>query len=163
MKSLLIVRHAKSSWDSVIQKDFDRTLNERGHRDAPAMAERLKNKKVSIDAFVSSPATRALTTATYFAKAYGVNAESIIQIPELYHAPVKVFNEVIQQLDDRFDAIALFSHNPGITEFVNRLTDIKIDNMPTCAVFAVKADVNSWSDFNGAVKTFWFFDYPKNV
>ena len=59
--------------------------------------------------------------------------------------------------------VALFSHNPGITEFVNTLTaETKVDNMPTCSVFAVKADINSWQEFVDAKKELWFFDFPKN-
>ena len=159
MKSLLIIRHAKSAWDNPLQKDFDRPLNDRGHRDAPMMANRLKEKAIKIDAFVSSTANRALTTATYFAKTYG---KDIIEKPELYHASVSNFFRVIGSLDDQYNTIALFSHNPGITELVNLLTTIKIDDMPTCAVFAVKVSADSWAAFEQATKDFWFFDYPKN-
>ena len=161
MKQLLLIRHAKSSWDSLSQKDFDRPLNDRGHRGAPMMAKRLLDKKIDIDAFISSPAKRAFTTCKYFAETYNVKEKNIIAIPELYHAPVKNFYEVIINTDDVFNTIAIFSHNPGITEFVNELTDAAIDNMPTCGIFGVKAAISHWKDFEAAAKTFWFFDYPK--
>lgn len=161
MKSLLLIRHAKSTWDNPLMKDFDRPLNERGHRDAPMMAKRLQEKGITIEAFVSSTANRALTTATYFADAYGVKEQDIIKNPELYHAPVKTFLKVISSLDNKYNTIALFSHNPGITEMVNRLTNVRIDDMPTCAIFGVKASVDHWSDFEETAKDFWFFDYPK--
>jgi phosphohistidine phosphatase len=161
MKSLLLIRHAKSTWDNSLLKDFDRPLNERGHRDAPMMAKRLKEKGIEIDAFISSTANRALTTAIYFANAYGVKEQDIIKNSELYHAPVKTFLEVIDSLDDQYNTIALFSHNPGITELVNQLTHVRIDDMPTCAVFGVKASIDHWSAFEKAAKDFWFFDYPK--
>ena len=161
MKSLLLIRHAKSTWDNPLLKDFDRPLNERGHRDAPMMAKRLKKKEIKIDAFVSSPAKRALTTAIYFADAYGVKEKDIIKNPELYHASVETFLKVIHSLDDQYDTIALFSHNPGITELVNRLTHVRIDDMPTCAIFGVKAAIDNWSAFEKGGKDFWFFDYPK--
>ena len=145
-----------------MQKDFDRSLNERGHRDAPAMAKRLLDKKITIDAFISSPAKRAFTTCKYFAEAYAVKEKNIIIVPELYHASVNDFYNTIAKTDDAFSTIAVFSHNPGITEFVSGLTETKIDNMPTCGIFAVKAETHHWKDFKKSAKIFWFFDYPKH-
>jgi len=161
MKNLIIIRHAKSSWDIISQPDFDRPLNERGNRDAPLMAKRLLKRGVEIDAFISSPANRALSTAVYFAEAYNKKKKTIIQLDILYHAEVEVFNKVVEDVDDEYKTIALFSHNPGITYFVNTLTDSRIDNMPTCGIFAVKADIKTWKEFAGAKREFWFFDYPK--
>lgn len=163
MKKLLIIRHAKSSWDAAVQSDFDRPLNERGLKDAPAMAQRLLKKEVKIDQILSSPANRALTTATFFAKAYGIKTKKILEVPELYHAGIIVFNRVIDELDDDDKSVAIFSHNPGITDFVNSLTNVRVDNVPTCGIFAVKAAVKSWKDFGAAEKEFWFFDYPKSA
>lgn len=161
MKSLIIIRHAKSSWDFSTLNDFDRPLNERGHKDAPMMAKRLLDKKIAIDAFISSTAKRAFTTASYFAEAYNVKEKNIIKVPELYHAAPKVFYDVIETVNDTFNSIAVFSHNPGITDFVNQLTNARIDNMPTCGVFAVTIQTESWKNFAAAEKEFWFFDYPK--
>ncbi len=161
MKSLLIIRHAKSSWDLKTLNDFDRSLNERGHRDAPIMAERLLAKNVAIDLFVSSTANRALTTAIYFAEAYNKTENDILKIDELYHAIPDVFYKTIATISNSVDSVAIFSHNPGITEFVNELTPTKIDDMPTCGIFGIKINTNSWTDFSKAKKEFWFFDYPK--
>jgi phosphohistidine phosphatase len=166
MKQLLIIRHAKSSWDISIKSDFDRTLNERGHKDAHAMAKRLLDKQINIDAFISSTAKRAFTTATYFAEAYkkaGYKSFGLIGKEELYHAPPPVFEKVITHADNSFDTIAIFAHNPGITEFVNGLTTTRIDNMPTCGIFAVTINTNKWGCFIDADKSFWFFDYPKII
>jgi phosphohistidine phosphatase len=161
MKNLLIIRHAKSSWDNITQQDFDRPLNDRGTRDAPVMAKRLLKRDIEIDAFVSSPANRALSTATYFAETYEKKQKHIIQVETLYHAEVTTFYKVVSELVDDLKTVAIFSHNPGITEFVNSLTTSRIDNMPTCGIFAVKADIKKWKDFASATKVFWFFDYPK--
>lgn len=142
------------------QDDFDRPLNERGMKDAPMMAQRLVDKEVTIDAFISSPAKRALTTANFFVDAY--HAKGKLQtIQKLYHAHSNIFYEVIAGIDDSADTVAVFSHNPGITAFVNELTKTKIDNMPTCGVFAVRVETDHWKDFWPAKKSFWFFDYPK--
>ena len=162
MKTLLTIRHAKSSWENAITNDMDRPLNERGRRDAPAMAQRLLGSGVRIDLFISSPAKRAKTTAELFVHEFGGAREDILFVPDLYHAPARTFRDVIITLDDRFDTIAIFSHNPGITAFVNTLTSVRVDNMPTCGIFAVKSEVASWTEFITTGKEFWFFDYPKN-
>lgn len=143
------------------QDDFDRPLNERGTKDAPMMAQRLVDKKISIDAFIASPAKRALTTGNFFADTFKAKPGSLQTVQKLYHAHPAIFYEVIAAIDDSVETAAIFSHNPGITAFVNELTKTKIDNMPTCAVFAVKAETDHWKDFWPAKKSFWFFDYPK--
>lgn len=163
MKQLIIIRHAKSSWDFSVLNDFDRPLNERGHKDAPMMAKRLLQKKITIDAFLSSTAKRAFTTATYFAKEYGIKESSIIRKEELYHAPPKIFYKVINEANNALDTIAVFAHNPGITDFVNELTSVRIDNMPTCGIFMITVDTDSWKNFETAKKTFVLFDYPKSI
>ncbi len=163
MKQLLVIRHAKSSWDFSILSDFDRQLNDRGHKDAPMMAQRILDKKIAIDAFIASSAKRAFTTATYFAKAYQQTEDSIIQDPELYHASANTLFNVISSTNNEYDSIAVFSHNPGITDFANELTDTKISDMPTCGIVAVKAICNNWGDFRIAKKEFLFFDFPKNL
>jgi phosphohistidine phosphatase len=162
MKTLLIIRHAKSSWDNAIVHDIDRPLNDRGKRDAPAMAQRLIKNGIHIDFFVSSPAKRARTTAEYFIREFGRPEKEIHFIPELYHAPVQTFKDVVYALDDQYSSSAIFSHNPGITAFANALTTVRLDNMPTCGIFAVRSAVDSWADFLSSDPSFWFFDYPKS-
>lgn len=161
LKTIVVVRHAKSD-QSFWGNDFERPLNERGRKDAPVMAQRLYNRNLTVDAFVSSPATRALSTARVFAAAFGKKDEDIVQVSSLYHAPSPVFYECILGLPEAWQHVALFAHNPGITNFVNTLTDaVQVDNMPTCGIFAVEADCDHWADFKQATKRFLFFDYPK--
>lgn len=161
-KIMILVRHAKSSWDNVALSDFERPLNDRGKKDAPVMAKRLLDKKIKIDAFISSPAKRARQTCNYFAKEFDLKKKNIITEPELYEAGNSNFYKVVEALKDKWKGIVLFSHNPGITSFANSLTDTRLDDMPTCAVFAVSIDAEQWSDFREAPKQFLFFDYPKN-
>jgi phosphohistidine phosphatase len=163
MKQLFIIRHAKSSWDISVLNDFDRALNERGHRDAPIMAKKLLDKNIAVDLFVSSTAKRAFKTATYFTEAYHKQEKDILKVDELYHAMPDVFYKTIVSLNDDYNNVALFAHNPGITEFVNELTKTQIDDMPTCGIFAIKVDSKTWSNFGKAKKEFWFFDYPKAI
>lgn len=162
MKTLLLIRHAKSSWDDISQSDFERPLNDRGKNDAPKMALRLRRREIEIDAFISSPAKRAKKTAEYFIKEFGGGTDDIILVSALYDAGTDNFSATIKDIDDKFTSAAIFSHNPGITAFANQLIDkAKIDNMPTCSIFSVKADVEKWKDFAKAKKEFLFFDYPK--
>jgi phosphohistidine phosphatase len=163
MKTVLLVRHAKSSWDTGALSDFERPLNDRGKKDAPDMAQRLVAKKIPIDTFIASPAKRAKRTAQLFVKEFNVSEEDIIYKSELYHAPPEAFYELIDKLEESQAHIAIFSHNPGITAFANTLTDdVELDNIPTCGVFAIKVEVEKWKDFKSAKKEFWFFDFPKH-
>lgn len=163
MKTLILVRHAKSSWGEAGIDDFDRPLNQRGKNDAPLMAKRLKDKKIDVDVFISSTAKRALRTAKYFAEEFDLDKKEIEQLSKLYGASVTAFLEVVNGINDKHKVAILFSHNPGITEFANTLTNIHIDNMPTCSIFAVQADTDKWVDFVRSEKKFLFFDYPKNL
>lgn len=161
MKQVILVRHAKSDWDSSIANDIDRPINEQGRQQAQVMAKKLLKKHIKVDAFISSPAVRAFTTASYFAEAYKTTATAIIKMPELYHAYSFDFFDVINNLDNSINNVVLISHNPGITDFANRLTETRIDHMPTCSVFAVQALTDDWKDFQKQKKKFLFFDYPK--
>lgn len=161
MKSLLIIRHAKSSWDTTTGKDFDRPLNDRGKRDAPEMANRLIERKITIDAFVSSTAKRAKKTAQLFAQQFQRSKEEIILLPELYEVTVAGLYKVATGLPDKCNSVAIFSHNPGVTEFVNTLTGTRIDDMPTCGIFAINIHSDTWKNFETAGKEYWFFHCPK--
>jgi len=163
-KTLLLVRHAKSSWDDPSQQDYDRPLNDRGKSDAPAMAKRLhKEKAIALDGIISSPAKRAFSTAKFFAEEFDIRKKNIIEAPGLYNATIDDFYAAVAGLDDSYKSVALFSHNPGITVFSNILTNTRIDDMPTCAIFALHVKADYWKDFKTAKKDFWFFDYPKNT
>jgi phosphohistidine phosphatase len=161
LKTLILVRHAKSDWGDPSLSDIDRPLNQRGKKDAPEMAKRLKERNLGLDAFITSPAKRARKTAQVFFKEFELKKERFIEEPGLYGASEAEFYEVIKNVKDKFDCIALFSHNPGLTDFANRLTETRIDNIPTSGIFAVKADCKNWSEFREAKKEFLFFDYPK--
>ena len=161
MKILLLIRHAKSSWDNSSLSDFDRPLNERGKEDAPKMAGRLKEKKIQVDAFVSSPAKRAKKTAKIFMKELGSDENDLILLPSLYEASVNDFYKAVEDLDDDINSAALFSHNPGITDFINSLDCSPVYNMPTCGVYAIEINTEKWKDFRQSEKKLLFFDYPK--
>src|SRR5271155_1967481 len=122
MKTLILVRHAKSSHTFGPASDFDRPLNERGFREASAMGKMLFKKKILIDQFVSSAALRAKTTAELFISEYNRKPKEIYFVPSLYHASPENFLALIQELSDNYEHVALFSHNPGITDFAISLS-----------------------------------------
>lgn len=163
MKTLLLVRHAKSSWTDPDMDDFDRPLNKRGKLAAPEMAERIVSRGTVPQLIVSSPAKRARSTAKIMAKEWNYPRQAILLEEELYLCYASTFLKVITKIDDDFDSVAIFAHNPGITDFANYLTEeMRIDNVPTAGIFAISADTDSWKDFDRAPKRFLFFDYPKN-
>lgn len=161
MKTLYLVRHAKSSWDNPLIDDFSRPLNERGQRDAPNMAKRLKEKKVVLDLLLTSSAVRTLITAQEMAKALNCEHHKMKARAELYHASPEKILAVLQQVDEQFDVVMLVGHNPGLTEFVNHLTDLAIDNVPTCGIVAFQLNIKSWKAFEMKEETMLFYDYPK--
>jgi phosphohistidine phosphatase len=161
MKVLILVRHAKSSHSFGVSSDFDRPLNDRGFKDASDMGKKLFKEHTRIDQFVSSPALRAKTTAELFVAEYDRKLKEILLVPSLYHANPEAFDEVVQKLEDVYNHVALFSHNPGITDYAGALSRAHISHMPTSSVFAVTAPVDSWKDFSLAEKSFLFFYKPE--
>jgi len=126
------------------------------------MAKRVKDKGIELDHLLSSPAKRARKTAKYFAEEFGFKKEDIQVVEELYGASLSEFLKAVSHINDKYKTVALFSHNPGITDFASSLTNVRVDDMPTCAVFALQIETGSWKDFAIAGKNFLFFDYPKN-
>lgn len=157
MKTLLLVRHAKSDWPVDVE-DFDRPLNELGMINAPKMANLLKDKSIVIENFISSPARRALHTCELFSEVferpYSTDAS-------LYNPRERNFENLIFGLDNTINSIAIFSHNNGISNFANSLTD-EIVNLPTSGVVGYEIDCDNWSDFATATKKFLYFYSPKN-
>jgi phosphohistidine phosphatase len=163
MKSLYVVRHAKSSWADPDKSDFDRGLNERGKRDAPRMAKRLKEKDIHPDLILSSPAKRAFSTAKRIAEVLSYPKKNIKTDQKLYHASEDTILSVIHSIKDKHNTVLLFGHNPGLTDFVNTLVaeETNIDNVPTCGVVAFNLFVELWQDVSWASAKMLFFDYPK--
>lgn len=161
MKTLYIVRHAKSSWDDPALRDFDRPLNDRGKKDAPMMGKRLRKRGITPDILISSSAKRARSTAKRIAQALNIDEKQVRLSDNLYHAGPDMILSVIQQLPDTAHSVMLFGHNPGLTDFVNQYIHVHIDNLPTCGIVAAKFSVQSWKDVGNAKGELIFFDFPK--
>jgi phosphohistidine phosphatase len=148
MKTLFLIRHAKSSWEHPGIRDFDRPLNERGQTDAPRMAQLLVKEGVKPDLLVSSPAKRALSTAIFFAHAFGLTEVQIMQEKNIYEAFPQEILRIISGLPDSAQTVLLFGHNPTLTEVANRfIEDDYIDNLPTCGIVKITSDAPNWSSF----------------
>ena len=161
MKTLVIVRHAKSSWDNAVLSDHQRSLSKRVLRDAPIMGARLAALGPPVDRVISSSATRALTTAELVTHEMGLPWDEIQIEDALYHATEEDMIDLINEQEDYLDGLMLFGHNPGMTYLVNGLSDLDLDNLPTCGVAVLQFDVNSWSEIGDVIATTADFDFPK--
>jgi len=141
MKTLVIIRHAKSSWDNRELSDHDRPLNRRGLRDAPVMGARLTEWGPPVDRVISSSAVRALTTAELITQEMGLPWDEIVIDEALYHASEEDLLEIIQEQEDYLDGLMMFGHNPGMTCLVNDLSELDLDNLPTCGVVTLQFDI----------------------
>jgi phosphohistidine phosphatase len=161
MKKLFLVRHAKSSWDYSELSDFERPLNQRGKRDSPFMAKLLSQQGVNPDLIISSPANRAITTAKYFCDPLDYKFQNLQIEPELYEATGNEILDIIADCDNKHKSLMLFSHNPGLTDLADQLSDKPIENIPTCGVVAFSLNINKWDEINKNNSKVIFFEYPK--
>jgi phosphohistidine phosphatase len=167
MKTLYLVRHAKSSWDDTELSDFDRPLNGRGKKDAPRMGKRLREKKVTPDIMLSSPAERALTTCKEIANVLDFPKGKIKTDKRLYHADEDQILQVIKELKDSprddEEVVMIFGHNPGLTEFANSLLNESLMNIPTCGVVHATLNIEHWRDIHFGCGQMLHFDFPKKI
>jgi phosphohistidine phosphatase len=134
MKTLTLLRHAKSSWDSPGLADSERPLSRRGERDAPLTARRIKDAEIRPSLILSSPAVRAWTTARSVASELHYPPEFLQREQDLYLASRRRLIEVIGRQDRGFNSLLLVGHNPGLTELANYLVPGLTDNVPTCGL-----------------------------
>ena len=161
MKTLYLLRHAKSSWDDGNLSDFDRPLNERGLRDAPIMGEILKNKIEQPELIISSSAKRAITTAEIIANSFNYDINKIIKEEKIYHSVVSDLMRIIYETHNTIERLMLFGHNPTFTLVVNYLSDKYIDNLPTCGFVQINFDLKSWEELESNTGKLILFEYPK--
>lgn len=163
MKTLYLVRHAKSSWKFSELDDFDRPLNRRGKRDAPMMGQRLQQQGVLPDLIISSPAERTRQTACTLAEAMGYSS-AIRYKDELYHASPEQLLAAVQSVDDAVTTLMLVGHNPGLTALVNRFTPHLIDNVVTAGIVAIEFSAERWAEVRANSKEqFLWYDFPKSM
>jgi len=144
MKTLFLVRHAKSSRDDPTVADRDRPLNDRGLRDAPKMGARLAKRDMRPELILSSPALRALTTAQLMARKLDYKTKDVLVDDRIYASSPRVLLEIIHGFDDKLKCVMLVGHNPELSELANRLSR-DITDMATCAVAEFEFDIKSWT------------------
>jgi phosphohistidine phosphatase len=160
MKTLFLVRHAKSSWDDNTLPDKDRPLNDRGKRNAPRMGKRLAKRDVKADLILSSPASRALKTAEIIAKKLDYRRKDIVVDDRLYPGAADDLLHIIHELGDKLNRVMLVGHNPALAELAHHLSS-DITDMPTCAVAELTFNAKSWRDVGDATLATVALEYPK--
>jgi len=162
MKQLILVRQAKSSWDDLSARDFDRDLNDRGRSDAYEMGERLAQRAFVPDAFVISASQRTRSSAHLMAEALNFPHADIQTKDDLYLANPSTMLKLIRQTPDHIQRLIVLAHNPGITELTNRMARTYINNVPTCGMAILEMNITSWMEA-GSRALLLDFDYPKRV
>ena len=161
MKTLYLLRHAKSSWKYQDLSDFDRPLSSRGRRDAPFMGKLMQQKGIMPEHIVSSPATRAITTAREVAEGMGYDAEQIEMDQNLYEAGNGAILAAIQRTEDDYNSLMLAGHNPGITTVAEMLSGARIDNIVTCGIVQIDFKLDRWANIGSDNGQFIFFEFPR--
>jgi phosphohistidine phosphatase len=143
MKNLILIRHAKSSWDAPLN-DKDRPLSKRGINDAHLMAGVVEDYLPKSYVVWSSTAQRAKNTAYIFAESFSIPQETIIFKDELYTFEEKKLAEIIKSCDNQYDNLILFGHNEAITNFVNTFGNLPVDNVPTGGFVSLSFREDDW-------------------
>lgn len=158
--NLILVRHAKSSWDDSSLNDFDRPLNSRGFNDAPMMGNVLGEMNILSDSVVTSPAIRAKETCRILSSKINFPFGEIIEDKRIYDASVNELLGIINSIDENINSLMLFGHNPGLTELNNYLSNKNILNIPTCGIVILESE-KAWVDFDENCCSELKFIYPK--
>jgi phosphohistidine phosphatase len=161
MKTLILIRHAKSSWKENNLSDFQRPLNKRGKRDAPIIGKVLLKMGLKPDMVISSPAVRASDTAEIICTELGIEKSKIHFDEDIYEAATDDLLEIIQSVEEDVNTLLIFGHNPGLTNLSNFLTDQYIDNIPTTGVVGLSYVSGKWTELNRKDCKIIFFEFPK--
>lgn len=161
MKTLTLVRHAKSSWQDKTLSDRDRPLNKRGERDAPAMGKRVVEAGVRPSLILTSPAVRAWTTAKVIAQEIGYPIEFLQRENDLYLASLDTLIDVVFSQENEFNHVMIVGHNPGLTDFANYVSPNLTSNLPTAGVVSVSFERDDWNLYERPVSKLLVYDYPK--
>ncbi|MFT7878766.1 MAG: histidine phosphatase family protein [Sulfurimonas sp.] len=160
MKTLYLIRHAKSDWSDLSKSDFKRGLNKRGKRDITRMGNALEEREVKPDLIISSSAKRAKKTAKGLAQKLGYK-DKLLLLDELYLCEPQQWLETIQSIPEKYQSVFIVGHNPEITDVTNMLIDDYIDNVPTLGIVGFDVSVKKWKKFERENAKLKFFIYPK--
>lgn len=161
MKTVILVRHAKSDWNDPYVQDHDRALNNRGERDAPFMAEKFKEKNIAVDLIISSTAYRAISTAKAFASSIEYDFDKIRQELGIYEVGQRYVIQELTKLDDNINTVMLFGHNPDFSSLAKYLCGDFQYQMTTCSIVCIDFEFENWSNIKNVSGKVRFFEYPK--
>ena len=160
MKTVCLIRHAKSSWDQAGLADIDRPLNERGKATAPIMANILEQKGLKPDLIISSPAKRARQTAKFFRKKYGIKKSDMQLETGIYHGDENTILEILRTIPESITSVFLFGHNPTMNYLSSMFSD-KVLHIPTCGIQHLEFNIESWNQLAPDKTVLKEFIYPK--
>jgi phosphohistidine phosphatase len=163
MKTLFLMRHAKSSWNDSTLDDHERPLNQRGKDNAPIMAKRLHKLGIKPDALFTSTALRAASTAQVFAKHLDFPQPKISFDPNLYLATACMLQDYVSKIENSLNSVVIFGHNPGLTLLVAQVWGLPINNIPTCGIVSLKFGSSTWEEASSQLPSGATFDFPKNI
>lgn len=161
MKTVYLVRHAKSDWANSTILDIERPLNARGYSNANSMSLLFKNKQNNPELIITSPAVRAISTALIFARNIGYDSNLISIQKELYESTIKDYLSVVTHTDEQYQSLMLFGHNPSISNFAVSLCNSLPAEMSTCAIAGMRFDCKKWGDLKTVKGELFFFEFPK--
>lgn len=161
MKSLYIIRHAKSDKNNPSLDDFERPLNGRGQKNALFMGKKLAESNIHPDLIISSPAVRAKTTAEAIAEKVDYAKSTIVYEESLYLADKDDITKIVKKISAAKNTVFLVGHNPGITEFAEYISGCDIGNIPTCGIFCVTLKKDDWKSIGSGSAEYVSFMFPK--
>lgn len=171
MKTLILLRHAKSGWDDPVARDFDRPLNPKGERAAATMGRHLRDLGLRFDHIVASPAIRVVQTLEHFATGYGRASEATSD-RRIYLASCATLLDLIRELDDAFAQVLLVGHNPGMEELAlalvpdgdsEPLRPTIAHKFPTASVAEIRFDADRWADISPGSGHIAHFIRPRDI
>ena len=161
MKKLIIVRHSKSSWKDLSLPDFRRPLNNRGKLDGPIMSRYLNSKINKIDFLHSSSSVRTFETSKFFISK--IEFKNIKYDDNLYHGSAQSIIGFVKNYPDEYNSVMIIAHNPGLTNLINLITDINIDNLPTTGIAYIDFDCDSWHNISVENANLVDLKFPKQL
>ncbi len=161
MKTLLLVRHAKSSWNDAGISDIDRPLKQSGVKNAIAVAAKIKSKKISPELIITSPAVRAVSTALIFARTFNYPSHRLVINDIVYDFSKEALLPLLRNMDDKYDSIMLVGHDPALTYLLNDLTGKALEKIPTSSVAVIKFNVKHWEKIAKKNSRLALFESPE--
>tara|TARA_B100000941_G_scaffold283901_1_gene253973 strand:- start:1061 stop:1549 length:489 start_codon:yes stop_codon:yes gene_type:complete len=161
MKRLILIRHSKSSWKDFSLTDFNRPLNGRGKSDGPLMAFYLSNRITMVDYLHSSSSVRTFETSKYFINQ--IKFGKIQYDDSLYHSSSSSLLNIIMNYSDDYQSVMVIAHNPGLTNLINNITNISLDNLPTTGLVEIEFKINHWSNISSENSNVIDLKFPKQL